>query len=231
MSKIPNYKIVIIGESNSINLFLTPIIGMVGKTSLSKRFITGKFVKIDIKDRTVNTNCYQKRIQINNSIINLNVWDTAGEEKYHAMAPIFYRGAEGAVVIFDVTKKETFNRATKWFQELNDFAEGNPKIILVGNKIDLPNRAVSNQEAISLAKQYNCNFLEVSALEGTNVNEVFNLLTSDIYNSKKKISHEMSNGSNELDYSNKKNRGKKLNIEENDDNNNLPSENRKGACC
>ena len=204
---------------------------MVGKTSLSKRFITGKFVKIDIRDRTVNTNCYQKRIQINNSIINLNVWDTAGEEKYHAMAPIFYRGAEGAVVIFDVTKKETFNRATKWFQELNDFTEGNPKIILVGNKIDLPNRAVSNQEAISLAKQYNCNFLEVSALEGTNVNEVFNLLTSDIYKSKKKISHEMSNGSNELDYSNKKNRGKKLNIEENDDNDNLPSENRKGACC
>ena len=63
------------------------------------------------------------------------------------------------------------------------------------------------------------------------MNEVFNLLTSDIYNSKKKISHEMSNGSNELDYSNKKNRGKKLNIEENDDNDNLPSENRKGACC
>ncbi len=65
---------------------------MVGKTSLSKRFITGKFVKIDIKDRTVNTNCYQKRIQINNSIINLNVWDTAREEKYHVfdILRIFY---------------------------------------------------------------------------------------------------------------------------------------------
>ena len=80
---------------------------MVGKTSISNRYITGKWVKIDISNRTVNTKCYQKSLQINNLLFNLNIWDTAGEEKYHAMAPIFYRGAHGAVVIFDVTNKET----------------------------------------------------------------------------------------------------------------------------
>ena len=96
---------------------------MVGKTSISTRFIQGKFIKIDLSNRTINTNCFQKRVQINDLIFNLNIWDTAGEEKYHAMAPMFYRGAQGAVVIFDVTKRETFNRATKWFDELKNFAE------------------------------------------------------------------------------------------------------------
>ena len=179
---------------------------MVGKTSISTRFIQGKFVKIELSNRTVNTNCYQKRIQINNLIFNLNVWDTAGEEKYHAMAPIFYRGAQGAVVIFDVTKKETFNRATKWFHELNEFAAGTPKI-LVGNKIDLPNREVSNEEAIELAQKYNCNFLEVSALLGTNVNEIFNSITLSIYQEKPKKTREISNDPNENNYTYGNSRG------------------------
>ena len=201
---------------------------MVGKTSISTRFIQGKFVKIELSNRTVNTNCYQKRIQINNLIFNLNVWDTAGEEKYHAMAPIFYRGAQGAVVIFDVTKKETFNRATKWFHELNEFAAGTPKI-LVGNKIDLPNREVSNEEAIELAQKYNCNFLEVSALLGTNVNEIFNSITLSIYQEKPKKTREISNDSNENNYTYGNSRGKKLNIVANSEN--LPTANRNGSCC
>ena len=203
---------------------------MVGKTSISTRFIKGKFVKIDISNRTVNTNCYQKRIQIGDLLFNLNIWDTAGEEKYHAMAPIFYRGAQGAVVIFDVTNRETFKRATKWFHELNEFAEGNPKIILVGNKIDLPNRVVTNEEATALANKYNCNFLEVSALLGTNVNEIFNSLSTAIYQgNKKQQNQEIENDLSENNYSYGNTRGKKLNIVSNIDN--AASENRKGACC
>ena len=201
---------------------------MVGKTSISTRFIKGKFVKISAENRTINTNCYQKRIQVNDLIFNLNVWDTAGEEKYHAMAPIFYRGAQGAVVIFDVTNRETFNRATKWFKELSEFAEGNPKIILVGNKIDLPNRVISNEEASSLAHKYRCNFLEVSALLGTNVNEIFNSLALSIYQGRKKMAEE--NGKEgDNNNSDGTSRGKKLNIVTNTDN--LATANRKGGCC
>ena len=205
---------------------------MVGKTSISTRFIKGKFVKIDISKRTINTNCFQKRIQINNLIFNLNVWDTAGEEKYHAMAPIFYRGAQGAVVIFDVTNRETFNRATKWFKELNEFAEGNPKIILVGNKIDLPNRVISNEEATALAQQYNCNFLEVSALLGTNVNEIFHSLATSIYEGRKRNkSQHINNDSNENNNNNNYgvSRGRKLNITTNVSNS--PTQERNGSCC
>ena len=201
---------------------------MVGKTSISTRFIKGKFVKISAENRTINTNCYQKTIQVNDLIFNLNIWDTAGEEKYHAMAPIFYRGAQGAVVIFDVTNRETFNRATKWFKELSEFAEGNPKIILVGNKIDLPNRVITNEEASSLAHKYNCNFLEVSALLGTNVNEIFNSLALSIYQGRKKMSQENGKeGYNNYNYGTS--RGKKLNIVTNTDN--LATANRKGGCC
>ena len=202
---------------------------MVGKTSISTRFIKGKFVKIDISNRTVNTNCYQKRIQIGDSIFNLNIWDTAGEEKYHAMAPIFYRGAQGAVVIFDVTNRETFKRATKWFSELSEFAEGNPKIILVGNKIDLPNRVITNDEATALANKYKCNFLEVSALLGTNVNEIFNSLTLAIYQGTKNMDQEIGKDLDDNNYSYGNKRGKKFNIVSNVDN--TVSANRKGGCC
>lgn len=205
---------------------------MVGKSTISQRFITGKFVKIDIKDRTVNSNCYQKRIEVNNKIINLNVWDTAGEEKYHAMAPIFYRGAQGAVVIFDMTNRETFKRATKWFHELKEFAEGNPKMILVGNKIDLPNKAISNEEANDLARKYGCNFLEVSALLGTNVDEIFRSLANSIYQSRlenksEKMKYREENEN--INYGNQRNR--KLNITNTGIDNVKISVDRKGSCC
>ena len=204
---------------------------MVGKTSISKRFITGKFVKIDIANRTVNTNTFQKCIEVNNKSFNLNIWDTAGEEKYHALAPIFYRGAQGAVIIFDVTNRETFKRATKWFSELSEFAEGNPKMILVGNKIDLPNRVISNEEATNLAREYNCNFLEVSAFTGSNVEQIFISLTSSIYKSKQK------NKVEKMDYFEENNntqhgnsRSKKLKIGATPQNIGI-SESRKGSCC
>ncbi len=207
---------------------------MVGKTSMSIRFIKGKFQKIELSNRTINASCYKKNIEIEKTIVDLNIWDTAGEEKYHALAPIFYRGAQGAVIIFDVTNRETFNRATKWFNELSNYAEGKPKIVLVGNKIDLPNREISREEANKLAKEYNCEFFEVSALEGFNVNEIFESLTMSIYNQRKKNKiekrmelMEIKSGNNTNNNSNKKT---KLNII-NDIENVGVSENRKGSCC
>ena len=169
---------------------------------------------------------------IDGVLFNLNIWDTAGEEKYHAMAPIFYRGADGAVVIFDFTKKDTFNRAEKWFKELHEFAEGNPQIILVGNKIDLPNREVDKDSINDLARKYKVNFLEVSALTGINVNEIFNQLTKDIFESKKNMAEEM--GSNSFNDKNEEkntrsNRGKKINIVAS--NENKISQKRKDNCC
>ena len=208
---------------------------MVGKTSISKRFITRKFVKIDISNRTINTNIFQKCIEVNDKSFNLNIWDTAGEEKYHALGPIFYRGAHGAVVIFDVRNRQTFERATRWFHELSEFAEGNPSMILVGNKIDLPDRTITKEEAVDLANKYNCKFLEVSAFLGTNVNEIFNTLAMEIYNShkKKKKQDEDLNEFN-VESNTNTNQGNKRNKRLKITNNPEPiqvSRNRKGSCC
>jgi small GTP-binding protein len=208
---------------------------MVGKTSISKRFITGKFVKIDISNRTINTNIFQKCIEVNDKSFNLNIWDTAGEEKYHALGPIFYRGAHGAVVIFDVRNRQTFERATRWFHELSEFAEGNPSMILVGNKIDLPDRTITKEEAVDLANKYNCKFLEVSAFLGTNVDEIFNTLAMEIYNSHKK-KKKQDEDLNEFNVESNTNtnqgnkRNKRLKITVNQENVQI-SKKRKGSCC
>ena len=132
-----------------------------------------------------------KSIMINGLCFHLTIWDTAGEEKYHALAPIFYRGADGAIIIYDCTRRETFERAEKWFKELKEFSEGNPRIILVGNKIDLPNKEINSEEGKKLSEEYLGNFLEVSALTGKNINEIFDTITLDIYNYKKKCQEEI----------------------------------------
>ena len=192
---VSNFKIVIIGES------------MVGKTSILLRYIKGKFIKVG--ERTINTNCFKKTISINNMTFEINIWDTAGEEKYHAMAPIFYRGADGAVITFDFTRRETFNRAQKWFEELNQFSENNPKIILVGNKHDLDNKTVTGEEARELAGKYKAIFLSVSALTGENVNEIFSSLTYEIYHNKTKINKSKNKNIKIVDENNNNNNDKK----------------------
>lgn len=101
------------------------------------------------------------------------------------MAPMFYRDAEGAVIVFDFTRKESFNLAEKWFQELREFTT-NTQIILVGNKTDLDNVEVTNEEARVLAKKHGGIFLPVSALNGTNVDAVFQTLSLEIYHAKVK---------------------------------------------
>ncbi len=189
---------------------------MVGKTSILQRYIQGKFIKIE--ERTINSATFKKVISINNITFELNIWDTAGEEKYHALAPIFYRGADGAVITFDCTRIETFKKAGEWFKELNDFAENNPTIILVGNKTDLVNKCISNDDARELAKKYNGLFLEVSALSGLNINEIFSTLALEIYHNKMKNVK-------------KKKKQNKIILEEKNDDDKIIIQQKKKGCC
>ena len=154
---------------------------MSGKELILRRFITGKSEKLEQSNYTKNTNFFQKSVEINNKSFNLLIVDTSNEEKYYSLTPIFYRGCKGFVIIFDTTNKEAFKRVPKWFHEVNEFAEKNAQIILVGTKIDLPNREVTKEEGTKLAYEYNCNYLEVNALLDTNINEIFYSLTSSIY--------------------------------------------------
>jgi GTPase SAR1 family protein len=103
------------------------------------------------------------------------------------LAPLFYRDSDGAVLVFDLCKKESFDMVDVWFQELNGYAQG-IKIILVGNKCDMPSNKiqVKNEDAKNLADKYGAIYLAASALEDRNINEMFSTLSIDIYHTKRK---------------------------------------------
>ena len=104
---------------------------------------------------------------------------------------MFYRDADGAVLVFDPSKRNSFNLIEKWFTELREHAE-DIKIVLVGNKCDLPNEKmeVSLQEAKELAKKFGVKFISASALDDVNISDVFSTVTFEIYHNKLKIEKE-----------------------------------------
>lgn len=121
------------------------------------------------------------------------IWDTAGQERYRAITSAYYRGALGALLVYDVTKPTTFENVSRWLKELRDHADSNIVIMLIGNKADLSHlRAVATEDAQSYAEREGLSFIETSALEATNVEKAFQMILSEIYRtiSKKSLSSE-----------------------------------------
>ncbi|KAL0387243.1 UNVERIFIED_CONTAM: Ras-related protein RABA2a [Sesamum radiatum] len=117
--------------------------------------------------------------------------DTAGQERYRAITSAYYRGALGAVLVYDVTKPITFENVSRWLKELRDHADSNIVIMLIGNKTDLKHlRAVATEDAQGFAEREGLSFIETSALEATNVEKAFQTILSEIYRviSKKSLS-------------------------------------------
>jgi len=103
----------------------------------------------------------------------VQIWDTAGQERYRSLAPMYYRGAAAAVVVFDVTNKETFEGAKTWVTELKRKGDPGVTIALAGNKCDLPERNVDRDEAVEYAKAQGIMYMDVSAKSNTNIKEMF----------------------------------------------------------
>lgn len=102
------------------------------------------------------------------------VWDTAGQEKYHSLAPMYYRGAKAAILVYDICNKPSFDALGSWFDRLKEFGPNNLQHIIVGNKCDLNDeRQVPRQEAEVYALNMNCLYLETSARDNINVEEIF----------------------------------------------------------
>ncbi|RWW36928.1 hypothetical protein BHE74_00058010 [Ensete ventricosum] len=123
--------------------------------------------------------------------IKAQIWDTAGQERYRAITSAYYRGALGAILVYDVTKPTTFENVSRWLKELRDHADTNIVIMLIGNKTDLKQlRAVTSEDAQSYAEKEGLSYIETSALEATNVEQAFQLILAEIYRviSKKNIS-------------------------------------------
>jgi Ras-related protein Rab-11A len=180
----PLHAVVLIGDSG------------VGKSNLLSRFTRNEF-NLDSKS-TIGVEFATRSIQVDSKTIKAQIWDTAGQERYRAITSAYYRGAVGALLVYDISKHQTYENVTRWLKELRDHADANIVILLVGNKSDLRHlRAVPTEEAKSFASkgastvavawltcaymdpgENHLSFIETSALDASNVELAFqNILT------------------------------------------------------
>jgi len=151
----------------------------VGKSSLLLRFIddvyTGDYattIGVDFKTRTTT---------IDDTRVKLQIWDTAGHERFRAITSGYYRGAHGVVIVYDVTSHSSFENIQYWADEVNKFAPAEVSKLLIGNKCDLDGeRQVSTSEAERFADELGVVYIETSALSAHNVAEAFDRLCADI---------------------------------------------------
>lgn len=160
-------KIILIGDSG------------VGKTNLLSQFARNQF-NPDSKT-TIGVEFATKTVQIGDKTIKAQIWDTAGQERYRAITNAYYKGAVGAMLLYDITSQMTFNSLGKWLKELRDNSDNNLVVMLIGNKCDMQElRLIKTQEGIKFAEQEQILFIETSALDSTNVQEAFTQLISTI---------------------------------------------------
>ncbi|XP_052191852.1 ras-related protein RABA3 isoform X1 [Diospyros lotus] len=162
------FKVVVIGDS------------AVGKTQILSRFTKNDFC-FDSKS-TIGVEFQTRTVTINSKLIKAQIWDTAGQERYRAVTSAYYRGALGAMLVYDITKRQTFDHVARWIEELRAHADSSIVIMLIGNKADLVDlRAVPTEDAVEFAEDQGLFFYETSALSGDNVESAFLKLLEEIY--------------------------------------------------
>ncbi|GFP98177.1 RAS-related protein rgp1 [Phtheirospermum japonicum] len=162
------FKIVLIGDS------------AVGKSQLLARFARNEF-SLDSK-ATIGVEFQTRTVTIDHRTVKAQIWDTAGQERYRAVTSAYYRGAVGAMLAYDITKRQSFDHVARWLEELRGHADKNIVIMLVGNKSDLEGqRDVPTEDAKDFAQKENLFFMETSALEATNVEPAFLNILTEIY--------------------------------------------------
>ena len=150
-----------------------------GKTSIVNRFIYGDFTPHTMP--STQPAFFQKKVSYAGPETMLEIWDTAGQEQYHALSPMFYRDADGGIVVFDLTDSSSFTRSKQWVNELRQSRGDNIAIILVGNKLDLASqRVVSLKTMTEFAQSIGVQAFETSAKTGENVDMAFSHLVMKI---------------------------------------------------
>jgi small GTP-binding protein len=148
----------------------------VGKSSLVRRFVHGKFSADYLM--TIGMEPYSRYETIQNSRICYAIWDIAGADNFRVMHRIYFQGAVGSLVAFDVTRRESFENVDEWVADARS-AVPNQFIVLLGNKTDLVNHQVSKQEGLEKVNELKLlGYMETSALSGANVDSAFNFLGS-----------------------------------------------------
>lgn len=163
------YKVLLLGDSS------------VGKTCFLLRYCDKSFQDVHLS--TIGLDYRLKTMTLkNNKTIKLQIWDTAGQDRFRAITKNYYKGANGIILIYDVTNTQTFENVKNWISQIKEEANPNVIIYLVGNKIDVPEeqRLVKPEDGQKMADEFDLPFLEASAKDGTNINEVFQELLEKI---------------------------------------------------
>ena len=195
----------------------------VGKSSILNRFYQDKF-EPDYQ-ATIGLDFHSKNVNINGNTVRLLLYDTAGQEKFKSLIPMYIRDANIILVVYDITNKDSFTHTEHWVNETKDLKREDAIFVLVGNKIDLDeNRAVTKKEAEDFATEKGFLFYEVSAKTGEQIEDLFNTRIFPEMARKYNIGEEEEEGGETGDQNNKNdNRGVKLNDNK--------TAKKKGGCC
>mmetsp|Transcript_36123 Transcript_36123/g.62511 ORF Transcript_36123/g.62511 Transcript_36123/m.62511 type:complete len:210 (-) Transcript_36123:91-720(-) len=162
------FKYIIIGDTG------------VGKSCLLLQFTDKRFQPVH--DLTIGVEFGARMVNIDSRQIKLQIWDTAGQESFRSITRSYYRGAAGALLVYDITRRDTFNHLTRWLEEAKQNSNPNMVIMLIGNKSDLHmRRAVSFKEGEQFAEEHGLIFLETSAKTAANVEQAFIKTAEKIY--------------------------------------------------
>ena len=160
-------KVVILGE------------GRVGKTCLATKFVRNQFYLDEVS--TINANYLSKVVNVDKGTVELNIWDTAGQERFRALAPNYYRQATGAIIVYDITDRKSFEKVIAWIKELKEQANKNIIIVVAGNKCDLEyDRQINKTKALEFCRLQKIRHFDTSARNGLGVAEIFNELAQKL---------------------------------------------------
>ena len=193
------FKVVLVGDS------------FVGKTNIMSKYIKNEFHE-DSK-ATVGVEFGSKQFTVEGHSIKAQIWDTAGQERYKAITSAYYKGAKGAFIVYDITRKQSFESVDKWVNDVSAVADKKITIILIGNKSDLEDqRQVTKEQGEEKANKLELAFLETSAFSGENLDKAFDMMINEVY----KKCHEELLAEGDVDIIEG---GKDINLENKKDNN------------
>ena len=157
----------------------------VGKTSLIRRYTNNIFNSTHLE--TIGIEFYNREERINDQIIQIKIWDTAGQEIFHSLTKNFYRKADGIIIVFDLSNKESFEKIHDWIKSIHDNIDTYKEIqiIIVGNKNDMEEeRQVTKEEGVKISEYFEIPYFEASAKNGNGVRTFMMKIIGDIVNNK-----------------------------------------------
>ena len=163
------FKVVLVGDMS------------VGKTNIIAKYLKNEFSE-DYKT-TIGVEFHSKIAKVEGHVVKAQIWDTCGQERFKSITDSYYKGAKGAFVVYDITRKNTFESVDSWISALRSAADKNLNIIIIGNKSDLEDqRQVETEQGEEKAQNNEAAFMETSAYSGDNIDKAFDNMITDVYN-------------------------------------------------